>query len=718
MLLPYRHLSTARLTGLHGPIVSKNLNERKPFPWTKCIVLGAILLLVARTIWLLPRTHWSVTDVSRAAGTGGNLSRTAITAETPRNIVLISIDTCRADHLGCYGYSRKTSPNVDALAAEGVLFNHAVAPVPITLPSHSSMLTGTIPPYHKVRDNVNYRLAGANVTLAEILRENGFVTGAVVGAFVLNSRFGLDQGFDTYDDKISKTQRSTTLFYSNERKAEDVTYAANTWLERHRDDKFFLFLHYYDPHFPYDRHKRFSFKTLPFLAPSKKDRYDGEVAYTDYWVGQVIKKLKDLGLYGSTMIVLTGDHGEGLGQHSELSHSYFIYHSTLHVPLIIKAPGWPEGERIDNVAGLIDIVPTVCGALGIPVPPGVHGRDLSAFFSNNGAGFDQRYLFCESLYPTKLDWGPFLGLIGSRWKYIHTSSPELYDLVEDPLETRNLLNHRPRQGRVMQEKLELILQRSSVNAVADGKVGLDDEARKRLQSLGYISTRTVDENIQFGQERQDPKKFIGVHNFIERFHHLRLTKRCAEAKRPCQDLLDKWPDMKALHYYLGIIAVYEKDVPAIITNFSRYVEYMESGSDRFDTRIQPKHELALAHGNLAAALQDNGQIEEAIPHYKKALSYDPCSVESNYNLGSAYFNQGKIPDAMRYYTKTLQLDPNFPEAHFMIGNVSLIQKKFDRAVIHFEKAVTLRPNWPQARECLNTAKTAQKRTTKGRYLQQ
>lgn len=672
-------LSSSKLLDFHkklfGEIMSATLNKKRPFLWRELIVLGVILLLIVRTIWFFPRTNWSIKDIRRTGTVGKNVRRRDITVEDVRHIVLISIDTCRADHLGCYGYSRKTSPNIDTLAAESVLFNHAVAPVPITLPSHSSMLTGTIPPYHKVRDNSSYRLAAANVTLAEILKDNGFVTGAIIGAFVLDSQFGLDQGFDTYNDNLLKKQMSKLFHFANECRAEDVTYAANTWLEKHRDDKFFLFLHYFDPHFPYEPHERFSFKTYPFFTSTTKDLYDGEVAYTDHCIGQVIKKLKNLGLYDSTMIVLTSDHGEGLGEHSELSHAYFIYHSTLHVPLIIKMPRWPEGEIIDNVVGIIDIVPTVCGALGIPAPPSVQGRDVSVLLSNSSGIIEERYLFCESLYPTKYDLGPFFGIVSNCWKYIHTSYPELYDLVEDPQETENLLNHQLQQTKIMQEQLGLILQNSSRNTFADSKMTLDEETRKRLQSLGYISGRMVDENIQFGQSRQDARKFVEVHNFIERFSDLKLKKKFGKAKRLCQKMLTKWPDMKQLYYYLGQIAVFERDMPAIITHFSQYLERMDSNSDCFDNRIEPKDELAFAHSKLAAALHSTGQIEQAIPHYKKALSYNPYSVETNYNLAGAYLKRGNLDDAVIYYNKTIELDPNFPGARDGLKRAVFLQGK-------------------------------------------
>lgn len=677
------------------------LKKKRPFLWRKSIVVGVILLLVVRTIWFFPRTNWSIKDIRKTDVTAENVGQIGITPKDVRHVVLISIDTCRADHLGCYGYSRKTSPNLDALAADGVLFNHAVAPVPITLPSHSSMLTGTIPPYHGVRDNSSYRLAGANLTLAEISRENGFVTGAVIGAFVLDSQFGLDQGFDTYNDSLRKENKAFSILI-NERKGEEVTLSANGWLEKHRGDNFFLFLHYFDPHYPYELHKRFLFTSIPFLA-LQKDKYDSEIAYTDSCIGRVINKLKDLNLYDSTLLIVTADHGESLGEHSESSHGYFIYHSTLHVPLIVKAPGGPEGKIINDLVGLIDIVPTVCGLLGITVPTHVQGRDLSALFSRRSSSTEQRSFYCESLLPTKFSTGPFLGLVSDRWKYIHTLEPELYDLRTDPLETRNLLDQQTHQAHIMQKQLKLVLQNSSLNYIADSRVSLDEETRKRLNSLGYISSRTVDEDIQFDQKRLDPKKFIEFFNFTHKFFDYMLSKKLDKARKLCDNMLAKWPDMKQAHYYLGLIALSKKDYKAMITHFSRYLTPTKSDPNVLGMQVKPDYEMAIAHGNLGAALQHEGKIEQAIPHYQKALSYNPYFIETNYALADAYFKQGRLRDAIKYYSQTLNLDPNFPEAHYMLGNVLFKQEKFKEAVIHYNKALQLKPGWENARRNLTIA---------------
>lgn len=660
-----------RLATLPGGIVTESLKGKKPFSWRKYALLAVVLVLVGRTVWNIPRRGWSLKDAGRA----GTVPKTALYPKEIRHVVLISIDTCRADHLGCYGYSRKTSPNIDAVASEGILFNHAVTSVPITLPSHSSMLTGTTPLYHKVRDNSSYRLGNSNVTLAEILQENGLVTGAVIGAFVLDSQFGLDQGFDTYNDNLEKEDKKPFLF--NERKAEEVTRFANIFLEKHRNDKFFLFLHYFDPHCLYEAHKNFPFTSVPLVAFSR-DCYDSEIAYTDRCIGQVIKKLKGLNLYDSTLLIITADHGESLGEHSESSHGYFIYHSTLHVPLIIKVPGGPRGKIVNDVAGLIDIVPTVCGLLGFPIPQQVEGKDLSAFFSNGGGCVEQRYLYCESLMPTKLGVGPLLGLISNRWKYIHTLKPELYDLREDHRETENLLNKQRQQAHIMQNQLELALQNDRLNNVADSKVVLDEETRKRLQSLGYISSRTVNENIQLDQVGLDPKKFIEVYNFIDKFFELALKKKFDKAKKLCDRMLKKWPDMKQTHYLLGLIAVSEGDIQAISTHFSQYLEHMKSDSNDFDMRVRPKYELATAHGNLGIALQHEGQIERAIAHFKKAMSYNPYMVETKQKLAGAYLIQGEYDQAIKHFNEALRIDPNCAQAQQGLKRAILLKSKTRR----------------------------------------
>lgn len=284
--------------------------------------------------------------------------RTSAVGKKIERIVLISIDTCRADYLSCYGYPRKTTPNIDDLAKEGILFENVISPVPLTLPGHASMLTGTIPPYHGVHNNTDYKLASSNVTLAERLKEAGYTTSAFISAFVLDSQFGLNQGFDTYNDDFEDRHMAANI---SERKAAEVSRLGAGWLENNRDRDFFLFLHYYDPHNPYE-------PPQPFSTDYAGNLYAGEIAYTDHCIGQIIAKLKELALYESTLIIVTGDHGEMLGEHGEKDHGFFIYQSAIKVPLIFKLPRPGRTKTVSSPVGLIDILPTVCRLLGIEPP--------------------------------------------------------------------------------------------------------------------------------------------------------------------------------------------------------------------------------------------------------------------------------------------------------------------------------------------------------------
>lgn len=345
-----------------------------------------------------------------------------------RNVVLISLDTTRADRLSCYGYPRPSTPNIDSVAREGVLFDLALTPVPLTLPAHSSMLTGTYPPIHGARGNEGFRLAEYNVTLAETLRDAGYETAAFVGGFPMAALFGLNQGFDTYDDQLGEASNKR---HYNERSAGEVSQPAMAWLDRHWKAPFFLFLHYYDPHTPYA-------PPAAYAAAYPDDLYAGEIAYVDSAVGQVLDKLRRLGRYEDTLIVIAGDHGESLGEHGETTHGYFAYQGTMRVPLIVKPPRGARGRRVEEAVSLVDIVPTVLGQLGLRAPPGVQGSDLGRCLAGKSGPVRRHPLYGESLYPTVFGCSPLHTLTEGRWKYIRAPKPELYDLARDRGETNNL----------------------------------------------------------------------------------------------------------------------------------------------------------------------------------------------------------------------------------------------------------------------------------------
>ena len=625
--------------------------------------------------------------------------------ETIQNVLLISIDTCRADHLSCYGYSLPTTPNIDAIAAEGVLFENAVSPVPLTLPAHASMLTGTIPPYHGIHDNEGQRLGDASITLPELLQEHDVTTGAIIGAFVLDAEFGLNQGFDSYDDRFDDEQNSAGTV---ERRGEEVSHRANLWLEQHQKDRFFLFLHFYDPHLSYDPPE-------PFKSRFRDNLYAGEIAYTDHCIGQVLDKLRLLDLYDSTLIVITSDHGESLGEHGEATHGYYMYQSTVKVPLIVRSPDLPVGKRIIKTAGLIDICPTVCGLFKVPVPAEVHGEDLSVALSGQASSPDARTLYCESLLPTGYDCNPLLGVASDKWKYIRTTQPELYDLETDPNEIQNVVERFPQQVRVLHDELQWILDNQTTSRGHAQSV-LDSETRVRLESLGYVAKIQTGNSLIIDPNKPDPKALIEFHRLNADAAISIHQKNLARAKQLCTKMLDIKPDYPLTFHHLGMIAMAEQDYRRAREQFSRFVKHV------------PEHEGG--HNNLGLALSHLGEHAEAVKRFNTALSIDPNFARAHYNLARALAKQGDYENAQTHLgrarllrpqdrriekeiqrvaalgerferaRKDLELNPNSPDSHIAVAKVCYGRRDFDAAVQHCRDALRVDPGSIRAREFL------------------
>ncbi len=513
-------------------------NYRRTFPWRRLVLLLVVCFLAGRSLWRFPRTNWSLTDSQLTAQVTAEVQRAMESPPEIRRVLVISIDTCRADHFGCYGYSRDTSPNIDRLAGESLLFRHAIAPVPLTLPSHCSMLTGRTPLQHHVHDNENYRLADSQVTLAETLKREGFKTGAIIGAFPLDSQFGLDQGFDTYDDDIGKSTPGMSP-HDLQRTAQEVSDRAERWLEKHQREDFFLFLHYFDLHAPYHWHPESDVK-IPLLYPSEVDRYDSEIRYTDYHVGRVIDSLKRKGIYDSTLIILAGDHGESLGARHEHWHGFFVYHDTVHVPLIVKLPGCSAPATLGHVASLVDIVPTVGEWLGIETAAGLEGNDLLSSLRDQSPPAQDRAVYCESLTPTKYGCEPLLSLVTNRYKYIRTKRPELYDLQTDPAETTNVILDHPGIAKTLASQLEARLPDTDQDST-ESRIELDNESLRILKSLGYIGG-DVDSDLTGNAGKDDPKDLIKFHQQRVDAYDLVLTKDYVKAKALVQRSLSQKPD--------------------------------------------------------------------------------------------------------------------------------------------------------------------------------
>jgi arylsulfatase A-like enzyme len=455
-----------------------------------------------------------------------------------QNVILISMDTTRWDVLSCYGAPEVQTPNIGRFAQENIVFENCFAPVAITLPSHATMLTGIIPPQLGVLDNNHYVLTSNHVTLAKILKENGFQTGAFVGSFILDSMFGLDQGFDVYDDDV------TGEIGIPERRGDETTARAIEWLEHHRDDRNFVFIHYFDPHAPYDAPEPFAarFKELYRDYPEFVQDYVGEIAFTDHCIGQLLARLKELGLYDKSLICITADHGESHEEHGEFSHGFFIYNSTIKVPLIFKVPGFGGHLRVTDTVGLVDVTPTICGALGIERTGISSGRNLTDNFFGREKLYPDRTIFSYSIEAKKYGGNSLLSVIFGEYKYIHTTRPELYNISNDQYERLNLIDVEPNRVPLLREKLQNIVDHFATNA-PNGRAEFDAETIRKLERLGYVGTTDSAANLRFDPSASDPKDLIDYHDLNSIALAYVWPDSQAKALSAAQSMIEMRPDL-------------------------------------------------------------------------------------------------------------------------------------------------------------------------------
>ena len=578
------------------------------------------------------------------------------------NLLLVTVDTLRADCVGTYGGQAKT-PVMDSLARTGVRFTRTYTHVPLTLPSHCSLLTGTIPPVHGVRDN-GYRFPGRNKTLAEILKAGGYVTAAFVGAFPLDSRFGLDKGFELYDDNYGSRNLQRDLTFV-ERKAEEVTSRASAWLENNKDKSFFLWVHYFDPHAPYE-------PPPPFDRDYRGKEYEGEIAYTDKMLGELLAKLKSLGLTDETIIVLTSDHGEGLGEHQEKTHGIFIYDSTMRVPLIFSNPKLlPAGRVIDDLTGLTDVFPTALDLLNIPFKAQeIQGRSLKAAISNKKSAGD-RDIYIESV-AAMLDrnWAPLQGLISDTWKYIEAPEPELYNLKNDPGELNNLFKKQPGTSGKLQKRLKELMSDETFAPLAQiQRPAIDQETYEKLKSLGYISGQKV----KTTENRPDPKMMIEIDNLFNEAVILSEAGKVEEADGLYKALLDKQPDF-AVGYEYAAYNLYKMGKLNEAISLLRQAISLNLATARIKSR-------------LGLYLQEAGETLESISLLQSALRDDPQYAEAYNYLGVSYFKTGELDKAAEAFLKALELDADYAMAYNNLGNVYLAQKRYEEAIATYQKAI-------------------------------
>ena len=588
----------------------------------------------------------------------------------PQRVILISIDTCRADYLSCYGHKKNTTPNIDELAKHALLFENVISPAPITLPAHSSMLTGMIPPGHGARNNIGYQLSPSNLTLAEIMQSKGFSTGGVISSFVLDSDFGMGQGFDTYDDEFDYARDTD---FGAERIGSETTEHAISWIEAHRKDKFFLFVHYYDPHEKYEPPE-------PFCTEYSDDLYAGEIAYTDHCIGKLLAYLKERNLYDSSLIIVAGDHGEMLGEHNELTHTYYIYQSAIKVPLIIKPSGKIESRRISELAGIVDIAPAVCGFAGFETPEHMQGYDLSRYAqgSSSGPSSDRAY-YCESITAAvSFNANMLTGLVTDRFKYIHTTRPELYDLADDPSESNNLIAEEPQRARILHDRLQVMLEDSKENKADENTKAMDSETIAKLQSLGYVGSN-VRKETAFDETKKDPKDLIGVYNNYQFFLRKVYFNKTEDMAKLARDIIDEYPMLKEPNLFLAIQAMGAKQYEEAVPYLNRLVEM------QFD--------LFKMHFNLGVALGNIGKSDEAIENFYKAIAINPKALKAHNKLAALFRRSGQKDKVVEHYRRSLELDP---KQVIILGSLAAMysgSKDYVNAVMYWKKALQLEPNW-------------------------
>ncbi len=623
---------------------------------------------------------------------GGDYS---VSRDAEANVLLVTLDTTRADRLGCYGYEPARTPNLDDLARRGVLFSNAYSPVPMTLPAHSSIMTGLTPPSHGVHNNGTYVLGSGYPTIAEILKDRGFETAAFTASFSVDSRFGLARGFDVYDDSF---QEETPFKSANsERRADEVFASFASWLDKNAPDRFFAWVHFFDPHLPYH--------PPPDLAAEFIDRpYDGEIASMDRALGKIIQALQQKNLLGRTLIVLAGDHGEEFGEKGEVGHGIFLYEPSVRVPLILWAGGrLPAGSTIDSRVRLIDILPTVFDFLDIPVPDTVDGISLIPFIERK----QKRSLDCylETFYPRENHgWAELTGLISGEWKYVHAPRPELYHLGTDPGETANLAATETDTAAGMNKILEGMV-REAAGGAAESR-SLTAEEEERLRSLGYIQFAGKGE-----ESGPDPKDKLDDMKLFQDAQRYEFEGNYRGAEEVYDRILDLYPEIPSSYINLALSQ-------ARLQKFQEATETLEAGVakipdsaillsrlghtylvtsrpvDGLETMqkvltINPDDVDALTA--CAVILGSWGQRDQSRAYLERGLAVEPENKFLRVNLAGNLAMSGRTPEAIELFKQLAEEYSGEAIFHQNLGIAQGMSGDYEGAILSLKEAIRLEP---------------------------
>lgn len=590
--------------------------------------------------------------------------------DRPPNLLLITLDTTRADRLGCYGYRQGQTPRLDRLAREGVLAEQAIAVAPTTLPAHASILTGLYPPRHGVRDNADFRLPPEEVTLAEHLKAQGYSTAAVVASVVLSSSQGLAQGFDAYDEPrdppsaafvAQKLQFHPLL----DRPADQVTAAALTFLDLLQSKPFFLWVHYFDPHSDYA-------PPAPWNAKFAKNLYDGEIAFMDGQIGRLLDGFSARGLLDRTLVAVIGDHGEGLGDHGEETHGVFLYEPMVRVPLLLRLPGTlPKSARYPGLVSQVDLAPSLLDLMGLPALPGPQGISLAAGLKG-GKAAQRDPVYSESVMVQRVyGWSPLYALRGEAWKFIEAPAAEYFDLRKDPGEKNNLAAaDQPALERARQALAALRAGLGTSASAAEKPA--DAERRAQLASLGYLAAPAGEKT----SPGPDPKKMTAVANLISRATDLVSGGKAEQAASLVQQAMKLDPANPALLTLSGSLK--SSRGPSA------------EGLKQIEAAVRAAPRVYENQRNLAYALVQAGRMKEASAALRAALDLRPEGPEDHFFLGHI-LSALRDPEAAKAFRRALELGLDEARVHLALGNVLLATGDSAGAEAAFQGAVARDP---------------------------
>ncbi|MBI3661455.1 MAG: sulfatase-like hydrolase/transferase [Acidobacteria bacterium] len=597
------------------------------------------------------------------------------------NIILITLDTVRADRMGFLGSQRGLTPQLDAIAAQGVVFERAYSQAPLTPVSHASLLTGTYPQFHRVQD-FGARLSVTLPYLPALLRAQGYRTAAFVSSIILDPKNGFapgfDRAFDTFDAGFHRKQKGETRQQSIERRAEVTLARALEWIENNSQGPFFLWIHLWDAHDPYEPPA--PFKTKFAAAP-----YDGEIAYLDASLGKFFADLKSRQLFSNSLLVVTSDHGEGLGGHGELTHGVLLYDLTIQVPLLIKMPQAKyAGQHIKARAGLVDVAPTLLEALQISIPAQMQGQSLLRLLGL--AAPPDRPSFAETEYPRRaFGWSNLASLRTGKYLYIKGPNPELYDTAADPGATKNLAEKNKADATRIAAQIEAFLKRSASGAPESQQSDLDPKTREKLASLGYVAgtqARSATSGV-------DPRTRISIANdmhdaniAIENGEHVKVIPAL-------ERIVKSEPQIQVAHYYLGMAYARDKNYARALPELRKAIE------------LQP--DMMFAHYEIGLALFESGDWKTAATHFEIVVDKNPRWADARFSLASVQARTDRIADALANLVLVVEQNPNHYRGNLLLGRILTLKGQADVALPYLQKAAALQSDSSEAHAFLADA---------------